>query len=152
MTIHCTAYAFCYYVFMSDSNCIFCKIVRGELPSTKVYEDEKTLAFLDITPINPGHTLVIPKKHATDVFEIEEEEWATLMKSARKLAHALEKSLGAHGVNVDTNNRKAAGQVIFHSHVHVIPRYDDDGFQHWPGKKYQEGEAAAIAEKIRTAL
>jgi histidine triad (HIT) family protein len=132
--------------------CIFCRIASGELPSTKVYEDEQTLAFLDITPINPGHTLVIPKKHATDVFEIEEDEWVAIMKTARKVAHALEKALGAHGVNVDTNNREAAGQVVFHSHVHVIPRFEGDGFTHWKGKSYAEGEAAKVSDKIRAAL
>lgn len=132
--------------------CTFCKIVRGEIPSTKIYEDEQTLAFLDIEPLHPGHTLVIPKKHASDVFEIEEEEWVAIMKTARKVAHAIGESLGAHGVNVDTNNREAAGQVVFHSHVHVIPRYDNDGFPHWKGKRYSGDEAAVTAEKIRKAL
>src|SRR5690242_17783197 len=102
-------------------DCIFCKIVRGEIPSTKVYEDEKTYAFLDITPMNPGHTLVIPKKHSTDIFEIEEAEWNAVMHSARVIAHAIEKSLSPEGVNIRMNNREAAGQSVFHAHVHVIP-------------------------------
>ncbi len=134
------------------NDCIFCKIVRDEIPSTKVYEDETTLAFLDIEPVHPGHTLVIPKKHATDVFEIEEEDWVAVMKTARKVAHAIDVGLGAHGVNVDTNNREAAGQVVFHSHVHVIPRYDNDGFAHWKGKSYSGDEAMETAEKIKKAL
>lgn len=132
-------------------DCIFCKIVVGEIPAERVYEDAKTLAFLDITPINPGHTLVVPKKHATDVFDIEEDEWKAVMHTARTVAHMLEKSLGAHGVNVTTNNRPAAGQVVFHSHVHVIPRFDGDGFANWKGSSYKEGVARATAEKIRGA-
>lgn len=131
------------------NDCIFCKIVAGVVPSFKLYEDEKTLAFLDITPVNPGHALVVPKKHAADVFDIEEDEWHHLMKTARTIAHAIQKSLDADGVNIDTNNRPAAGQVVFHSHVHVIPRYLNDGFVHWKGTQYSEGEAARIAEKIR---
>ncbi len=132
-------------------DCLFCSIVEGKIPSHKVYEDEKTYAFLDITPVNPGHTLVIPKKHAADVFEIEEDEWKAVMHAARTVAHMLEKALSAHGVNVTTNNRPAAGQVVFHSHVHVIPRFEGDGFTNWKGKPYAEGEAPAIAEKIRSA-
>ncbi len=132
-------------------DCIFCKIVAGEFPAERVFEDEKTLAFLDITPINPGHTLVIPKKHATDVFDIDEDEWGAVMHSARTVAHMLEHSLGTHGVNVTANNRPAAGQAVFHSHVHVIPRFDGDGFANWEGTPYAEGAASAIAEKIRSA-
>lgn len=136
----------------AEKDCIFCKIVAGEIPAHKVYEDEKTYAFLDRTPINQGHTLVIPKKHAADVFEIEESEWQAVMKTARVVAHALEKALGAEGVNVDTNNRAAAGQVVFHSHVHVIPRFSGDGFEHWKGHPYAPGEAETIRMKVLSAL
>lgn len=133
-------------------DCVFCKIVSGQISSYKVYENETTYAFLDITPINPGHTLVIPKKHAADVFEIEESEWQAVMKTARLIAHSLQKALGAEGVNIDTNNRAAAGQVVFHSHVHVIPRFLNDGFVHWKGTPYADGVIETIAEKIRVSL
>lgn len=136
---------------MGGMDCIFCKIVAGTLPAECVYEDSKTLAFLDITPVHPGHTLVIPKKHATDVFDIEEDEWKAVMHTARTVAHMLERTLSAHGVNVITNNRQAAGQIVFHSHVHVIPRFDGDGLKNWRGAPYAEGEARTIAEKMKSS-
>lgn len=133
-------------------NCIFCKIIRGELPSSKVYEDEKTLAFLDIHPVNPGHTLVIPKEHAANVFEATPEVWGVVQESVRKVAHAVEKGLSADGVNINNNNREHAGQVVDHIHIHVIPRFKGDGLRHWSHTTYKEGEAARTAENIRAAL
>ncbi len=133
-------------------DCIFCKIVRGELPSHKLYEDDKTFAFLDIHPVNPGHTLVIPKKHAVDVFEIEEGEWDAVMRTVRKISHALERSLTPSGINLAMNNRSGAGQVVFHAHVHVMPRYPSDGHELWKGHPYPDGEAASTAEKIRATI
>lgn len=131
------------------SDCVFCKIVRGELPSHKVYEDDKTLAFLDINPVNPGHTLVIPKAADTrNIFDVSAADWAATTETARKVAHAVEKATGADGVNIVMNNRSNAGQVIDHPHIHVIPRYKGDGLAHWPHKKYAEGEAEALKEKI----
>jgi histidine triad (HIT) family protein len=134
------------------ADCIFCKIVRGELPSHKVHEDEKTFAFLDINPVNPGHTLVIPKKHTLDVFEIEESEWDAVMRTVRTISHALEKSLAPSGINLAMNNRSGAGQVVFHAHVHVMPRYENDGHELWKGRPYKEGEAALISGKILNEL
>lgn len=134
------------------TDCLFCKIIARELPSNIVYEDADTLAFLDINPINNGHTLVVPKKHSTDVFEIDEDDWNKVMKTARIVAHALEKSLSPQGINIEMNNRAGAGQIIFHSHVHVMPRFAGDGYALWKGKPYEEGEAAAVKEKIRAAL
>ncbi|HWO07468.1 MAG TPA: HIT family protein [Candidatus Paceibacterota bacterium] len=133
-------------------NCIFCKIIRGELPSTKIYEDETTLAFLDIHPVNPGHTLVVPKEHAENIFEISPEQWAAVQETVRRVAIAIEKGLQADGVNVNMNNREHAGQVVDHAHVHLIPRFKGDGFAHWPHSNYQEGEAVATADKIKKAL
>lgn len=133
-------------------DCIFCKIVRGEIPAHKVYKDEHTLAFLDINPVNPGHTLVIPKKHSIDVFEIEEKEWDQVMRAVRKVAHALESSLKPTGINLAMNNRSGAGQVVFHAHVHVMPRFENDGHELWKGKPYAPGEAVRVAEQIRSAL
>ena len=132
--------------------CLFCKIIRGEIPTNKVYEDEKTFAFLDINPVNPGHTLVVPKKHAVDIFEIEEGEWNAVMSAVHKISHALEKSIGPSGINLAMNNRSGAGQVIFHAHVHIMPRFPNDGHELWKGKPYREEEAARVAEKIRVAI
>lgn len=133
-------------------DCLFCKLVRGEIPSTKLFENDKTIAFLDINPVNPGHALIIPKKHATDIFDIEQTEWIAIMETAQKVAHAVEKSISPEGVNLAMNNRRGAGQVVFHAHVHVMPRQKDDGHTLWKGRPYAEGEAARTAEKIRAAL
>ncbi len=133
-------------------DCIFCKITRGELPSYKIYEDAATLAFLDIHPVHPGHILVIPKRHAGNIFEISAEDWSRVQETVRKLAIALEKGVGADGVNLVMNNREHAGQVVDHAHVHLIPRFKNDGLKLWPHKEYRQGEAEATLEKIRNAL
>lgn len=133
-------------------DCLFCKIVRGEILSQKIYDDEKTFAFLDINPVNPGHTLVVPKKHALDVFEIEETEWDAVMHTVRRIAHALEKSLNPSGINLGMNNKSGAGQTVFHAHVHIMPRYPNDGHELWTGTPYPPGADVETATKIRTAL
>lgn len=133
-------------------DCIFCKITRGEIPSYKVYEDDKTLAFLDIHPVSPGHVLVIPKDHATNIFEISSQSWADVQETVRKIAVALEKAVEADGVNLMMNNREHAGQVVDHVHVHLIPRFKGDGLKLWSHKEYKEGEAEATVEKIRSVL
>ena len=133
-------------------DCIFCKIVKGEIPSAKIYEDDKVLAFLDIAPINPGHTLVIPKAHFENIFETPEELVAELTTVVKKVSHALQ-VLGPEGMNVAMNNGKAAGQDVFHSHIHVIPRYQGDGYKPWHSKRpYREGEKDEIAKKITQAM
>jgi histidine triad (HIT) family protein len=133
-------------------DCIFCKIVRGELPSYKVYEDDKTLAFLDIHPVSPGHVLVVPKEHAMNIFDISAENWGRVQETARKVAVALEKAVSADGVNIMMNNREHAGQVVDHAHVHLIPRFKGDGLKLWPHKEYKDDEAEAVVEKIHGAL
>ncbi|MDP3645922.1 MAG: HIT family protein [bacterium] len=135
-----------------SSECIFCKIVAGEIPSFKVYEDEHVLAFLDIRPVNAGHTLVIPKEHFVNIFDISEEAWLAVGKVVRTLAGAIEKAVGADGVNLNMNNREHAGQLVDHAHVHIIPRKKGDGLKLWPQHPYPEGEALSVAEKIRAAL
>ena len=137
---------------MNDTNCIFCKIIADQIPSVQIYEDADTLAFLDINPVNPGHTLVIPKTHYVNVFDAPEEMWTRVMATAKKIAHALEKGLPTGDVNITTNNGAHSGQMVFHSHVHVIPRYEGDGFGLWHGTPYKDGEAHEIAEKIKIAL
>ena len=134
------------------NDCIFCKIVSGEIPSEKVYEDEETLAFLDIRPVNKGHTLVIPKKHCGNVFDMPEEAWLSMMRTAQKIAPAIKKAVGAVGMNINTNNERAAGQLVFHAHAHLIPRFENDGYKLWPQHPYPEGEAKEVAEKIKTSL
>lgn len=132
--------------------CIFCKIIRGDLPSFKVYETDHVLAFLDIHPSNPGHTLVIPKVHAANIFEISSESWAHVMEAVRVLSTSIEQALDAKGVNLMMNNREHAGQVVDHVHVHIVPRFTGDGHRHWSHATYKDGEANEIMEKISRTL
>lgn len=111
---------------MADENCIFCKIIAGEIPSTAVYEDDDFRAILDVNPAARGHVIILPKKHAANIFELEEEDAAKIFPVAKKIASALMKTYDCDGVNVLQNNGEAAGQTVFHLHVHVIPRYYDD--------------------------
>lgn len=135
-----------------NADCIFCKIIRGELPSYKVYEDEKTIAFLDIRPVNAGHTLVVPKNHSQNIFDIAANDWAAVSETVRKLSIAIEKSVQADGVNIAMNNREHAGQVVHHPHVHIIPRFKGDGLKLMPQRSYEKGEAETTLEKIHVAL
>lgn len=134
------------------NDCLFCKIIAGEIPCEKVYEDETTFAFLDIKPVNPGHTLVIPKAHYVNTLEAPEEVMTQVMKTVKKIAHGLEKGLGVSDFNLAMNNGVRAGQVIFHAHMHVIPRHEGDGYELWKGKEYPEREMQNIGEQIKKAL
>ena len=133
---------------------IFEKIVNHEIAATIVYEDSDTLAFLDIGPIIKGHTLVIPKTCYDSVTETPDEVLIKLMLVAKRIAAAQIKSLGANGINIIQNNGEAAGQVVPHIHVHVIPRFEGDGHRwNWAAKKYESsGEMEQLAEKIREGL
>ncbi|MDD4272055.1 MAG: HIT family protein [Patescibacteria group bacterium] len=131
------------------SNCIFCKIIAGEIPSYKVYEDEFVLAFFDINPVNPGHTLVVPKKHFANIEEADEETLCQIVKVLKKVGLSLKKNLGAPGYNVQVNNDPAAGQIVPHLHFHLVPRADGDGLKLWPQKKYLETEAEEVLNKIK---
>jgi histidine triad (HIT) family protein len=102
-------------------SCVFCRIAQKEAPASVVYEDEKVVAFLSIQPINVGHTLVVPKKHYENIYEIPEEEVAYLYKIVKNLSHAVQKAVDAEGIRIVQNNGETAGQVIFHLHVHIIP-------------------------------
>ncbi len=104
-------------------DCIFCKIIEGEIPSMRVYEDEDCVAMMDINPASPGHTLILPKKHLADLSEMDEELAGRLMMVAKKIGLRQKQALGADGFNVVQNNGRAAGQTVFHYHIHVIPRY-----------------------------
>ena len=133
-------------------DCIFCKIVTGEIPSYKVYETDETIAFLDIHPVVHGHVLVIPKTHATNIFDITPESWAAVAESVRVVASAVERSLDAHGVNIMMNNREHAGQVVDHPHMHIIPRFKGDGLTQWPHGAYKDGAAEMLKQKISIVL
>lgn len=132
---------------------LFLKIVRGEIPSAKIYEDELTYAFLDIHPNNKGHALVVPKQKFRNIFDLDADTFAAMAQTAQKVAHALKDALAADGVNITMNNEPAASQEIFHAHMHVIPRYENDGVFAQPVKtSYAEGEIDVVAEKIRGAI
>jgi len=133
-------------------DCIFCKIVAGEIPSHKVYQDDNVFAFLDIAPVNPGHTLVIPKKHFVNMEEIPEDELVKLIKVVKKIGKAIKRELAVSGYNVQINNDPVAGQLVPHLHFHIMPRNENDGLKLWPQDKYQEGEAEQAAKKIKTNL
>lgn len=109
--------------------CLFCKIIAGEIPSKAVYEDEDFKAILDVNPAARGHVIIIPKKHASNIYELEDEDAAKVFPIAKKIASALQKTYGCDGVNVLQNNGEAAGQTVFHLHVHVVPRYYGDDVQ-----------------------
>ena len=134
------------------NDCLFCNIIAGEIPSEKIYEDEKTFAFLDINPVNPGHTLVLPKTHAINIFDITAEDWGAVMETVRTLATPIREAVGADGINIHVNNEEAAGQKVFHSHIHIIPRLTDDGLKHWEHTPYKDGEIDVVREKITAAL
>jgi len=137
---------------MTDTETIFSKIIRKEIPAEIVYEDDDVLAFLDIAPNNPGHTLVIPKKPTRNLLTIDRESWAKVMEVVRMLAPMIQEAVGAEGINIMMNNEPVAGQIVFHAHVHIIPRFKDDGYKHWPGAKYKEGEMAEVGRKIREVI
>lgn len=130
------------------NDCLFCKIAAGATPSEKIYEDEDTFAFLDIHPINRGHTLVIPKVHYANIYEAPDEIFVKVMRTVRFLAPKVKQAVGADGINIGINNDKAAGQLVFHLHAHIIPRFDDDGHAHWHGNPYQDGEITTIRDII----
>ncbi len=131
-------------------SCIFCKIVSGELPSHKIYEDESTLAFLDIAPVNPGHTLVISKKHYANFEETPEDILCQVIGAVKKVGRAIKDGLGAEGYNINVNNDPIAGQIIPHLHFHIIPRHVGDGLKSWGQGKYKEGEAEEVVNKIKS--
>jgi histidine triad (HIT) family protein len=132
----------------ADPSCLFCKIVADHLPATKVMEDERTIAFMDINPATRGHALVIPRSHARDVQDIDAEDLAACARTAQRVATAARERLGAEGINLMQSSGQAAWQTVFHFHIHVIPRYADDPLRlPWtPGPGDADDIAAAGAE------
>ncbi len=134
-----------------NENCIFCKILKHEIPCTPVYEDEDILAFMDIGPIVKGHTLVIPKKHYATLAETPTDLLAKLIIAVQRVAGAQVNGLRAEGSNIIENNGKCSGQLVEHIHFHVIPRFTNDGHQwNWDAKSYENlDELEKIADSIR---
>ena len=129
--------------------CVFCQIIKGEIPAHKVYEDDKVLAFLDIKPVNPGHVLVISKNHYQNMESISEEDLSALILVVKKIGAKLKERLGVSGYNVIENNDAISGQVIPHIHFHIVPRIEGDNLLQWPGQEYKEGEAEEILKKLK---
>ena len=111
---------------MKDANCIFCKIANGEIPSRTVYEDEDFRVILDLNPATKGHALILPKNHFKNLYEIDDETAAKVLPLAKKMATTMTEKLGCDGFNIIQNNNEVAGQTVFHFHMHLIPRYQDD--------------------------
>lgn len=138
------------------TECIFCKIVEGSIPSAKIYEDEHVYAFMDIMPVSKGHVLLIPKKHIENIYDFSEEEASRLFATAPKIANVLKSEFELVGMNLLSNNGAPAGQSVFHFHLHFIPRYgESDGFKpSWETKEstYSPEQIAALADSIRMQL
>lgn len=134
------------------SDCIFCRIIAGEIPCDKLYEDETTMAFVDITPVNLGHALVVPKSHHDNLLVTPDESCADIMRTVRRVAKATLAVTGAQAFNLGVNTGAEAGQVVMHTHFHVMPRHAGDGLTHWPKKTLTREEMAETAAKVRAEL
>ncbi len=131
------------------SSCIFCKIIKGDIPSTTVYEDEYFKAILDISPAAKGHILILPRQHSDNLLELDSESAARALSVAQKIAKAQMEALKCDGINLLQNNGEAAGQTVNHFHIHLIPIYKDDKVViEWTHGAYAPGEAAELAENI----
>ncbi|QKY68515.1 HIT family protein [Lentibacillus sp. CBA3610] len=141
---------------MAHEDCIFCKIIDGELPSAKVYEDEAVYAFLDISQVTKGHTLVIPKTHTKNIYETPPEVASKLFERIPTIANAIKKAYQPAGMNLLNNNEKLADQSVFHLHIHLLPRYgEDDGFSfNWQvhTDDYSQDDLQQIAKEINEAF
>ena len=135
------------------SDCVFCKIVAGQIPSTKVFEDEHTLAFMDLGQVNPGHVLVAVKKHAPNLYELDEVQAAAVARACVRVSKAIRDAFKPEGLSVYQANGKAAGQTVFHYHVHLLPRHEADGMElTWPVKNPRREKLEEYAGTIRAKL
>jgi histidine triad (HIT) family protein len=133
-----------------DSDCIFCKIVAGELPSQIVAEDERTVVFMDVAPATRGHLLVVPRNHYRDLLAIEHDDLVATISTAQRMAQRVAERFGAEGVNILNSTGRAAWQMVFHFHIHVIPRYDGDPLRlPWTPEEGDREEIAAAARELR---
>lgn len=134
---------------MKDTNCIFCRIANGEIPSKTLYEDDKFRVILDLGPASKGHALILPKEHYADLYELPEETAGEVMKLAKKMATQMTQRLGCEGFNLVQNNGELAGQTVFHFHMHLIPRYRDDGQKiGWKPQEATQEELETIRAQI----
>lgn len=135
------------------SDCVFCKIIAGQIPSTRVYEDESTLVFMDISEVNPGHVLVTVKPHVENIFGLNDALAAAVFRTAARAARAVQKAYSPEGVTLYQANGEAAGQTVFHFHLHLVPRYTRDGMRlTWPAKNPPREQLEANAARLRAAL
>ena len=135
------------------SDCVFCKIVEGQIPSTKVHEDGLTLAFMDIGQVNPGHVLVAVKPHVENIYGLDDRLAAAVFQTAVHVARAVQKAYAPEGVTLYQANGPAAGQTVYHFHLHIVPRYDKDGLHlTWPAKNPPRQQLEVNATRIRAAL
>ena len=135
------------------ADCIFCRIIKGDIPCAKVYEDERVISFLAATPINAGHSLVLPKIHCETLFEISEEDLLACTLASQKIGAAVFKATKASGLNFIQNNYRSAGQIVDHIHFHLIPRFHQDGFMgSLPGKPCRQDEMDKVLDKIKAEL
>lgn len=134
------------------TDCIFCKIVAGEIPADKIYEDQNVMAFMDIRPVSKGHVLVVPKNHSQDILEVNETDLHNTIVAARRISEAVVKATAADGFTISTNRGEVAGQTVFHLHFHIIPRYRKDGLAPWPHQESESTTRAALGAKIKENL
>ncbi len=138
---------------LTNQNCLFCKIITGDVPCARIYEDEHILAFLDINPIARGHALVMPKGHYPTLLELPFGVGEPLLRALRLVAAAVREESNAEGFNCVQNNFAPAGQMIFHSHWHIIPRFENDGLPDWPGGRYKDtAEMQQLAQSIGSRI
>lgn len=135
---------------MKKDDCIFCKIAAGEIPSRKIYEDNDLIAIMDLSPTSKGHSLIIPKEHCTNIYDIDEDIAAKVMKTAKKLATKMTVALNCDGFNLLQNNGETAGQTMFHFHMHLIPRYKDadNNMLKFTSVSFSDEEMDAIRDQI----
>jgi len=135
------------------NDCVFCRIIASQIPSTRVHEDEHTLAFMDLGQVNPGHVLVAAKKHAANLFELDDVQAAAVARASVRIARAIRDAFAPAGLSVYQANGKAAGQTVFHYHVHLLPRHEADGMElTWPVKNPPREKLEGYAEEIRKKL
>lgn len=135
------------------NRCVFCRIVAGEIPASVVHRDDETFAFMDIGQVNPGHVLVAVRRHAQDIYALDERQAAALFAAAARISHGIRRAFAPHGLSVYQANGKAAGQTVPHLHLHLVPRYESDGMSlTWPVKNPPRSELEAHAARIRDAL
>jgi len=137
----------------TNSDCVFCKIINNEISANKIYEDDNFMAFLDIKPNNLGHTLLVPKEHHKNIFDLPDEILSKLGKSIQTIASGVLKGTEASGINIAMNNGETAGQIVWHAHIHIIPRFVNDKLNNpKPKADFTAKDFSQMAEKIKTAL